>query len=124
MLKREHLTRSMDALEGVHPHLAMVTALAMRDAPYAFVVTEGLRSLERQRLLVAAKKSWTLESKHLDGHAIDVAIFIDGEVTWAFDRYQRLSATFKAAAASLGVPLVWGGDWRQRDGVHFELDIH
>jgi peptidoglycan L-alanyl-D-glutamate endopeptidase CwlK len=28
----------------------------------------------------------------------------------------------KTAAAELGVAVVWGGDWKMRDGPHYELD--
>ena len=38
-------------------------------------VFEALRTLARQKQLVAAKKSWTLKSKHLEGKAIDLVFY-------------------------------------------------
>jgi peptidoglycan L-alanyl-D-glutamate endopeptidase CwlK len=87
-----------------------------------FTVTEGLRSAERQRRLVAAGASRTLNSRHLSGHAVDLAAKVGGKVRWDWPLYARLAEAMKTAASELNLPLVWGGDWRSfRDGPHFEL---
>lgn len=120
--------RSERALSGVHGDLAAVVRRAFDLAPGAFVVTEGLRSMARQRALMLAGASRTLASRHLTGHAVDLAALVDQdgdgdlEVRWDWPLYARLAETMKAAAAELQVPLVWGGDWRTfKDGPHFEL---
>ena len=99
----------------------------MREAaaltPVDFMVVEGLRTPERQALLVKAGASRTRNSRHLTGHAVDVAAMVDGQVRWDWPLYPRIAAAFKAAAVRQGTPIVWGGDWtRLRDGPHFELD--
>jgi peptidoglycan L-alanyl-D-glutamate endopeptidase CwlK len=72
---------------------------------------------------VAAGASKTLRSRHLTGHAIDFAPLVGGEVTWKWPPFAMVAAAFKRAAAELGVPILWGGDWRTfRDGPHIELD--
>jgi peptidoglycan L-alanyl-D-glutamate endopeptidase CwlK len=115
--------RAERALEDVHPDLARVVRRAARDTEVEFTVTEGRRSTERQRRLVAAGASRTLHSRHLDGHAVDLAVKVDGQVRWDWPLYQRLAEVMKAAAADAGVPVTWGGDWKAfRDGPHFELD--
>lgn len=43
--------RSRGRLAGVHPHLQRVVELAIRRTPVDFMVTEGLRTVERQREL-------------------------------------------------------------------------
>lgn len=86
------------------------------------MVTEGLRSIERQRILHRSKKTQTMQSKHLVGEAIDVAAFVDGQVNWDFENYKKIASAFKAAAKEQGIKITWGGDWRSlRDGPHFEL---
>ena len=115
--------RSLKRLEGVHPRLVALAREAIALSPVDFMVTEGLRAPERQAALVRAGASRTRRSRHLTGHAIDVAALVDGQVRWDWPLYPRIAAAFKAAAARQGTPIVWGGDWpRLRDGPHFELD--
>lgn len=109
--------RSMRNLEGVHPDLVRVVMAAAEQE--RFVVTEGLRNLDRQRQLKAAGKSWTLDSRHLTGHAVDV---VDPDGRYDIPDMDRIAKSMKAAAKRLGVPIVWGGDWKSRDTPHFELD--
>ena len=114
--------RSLRNLKGVHPDLLKVAVRALEITDIDFGVTEGLRTIERQRELVAAGASRTMNSRHLTGHAIDVVALIGGEVRWDWPLYARLALHFKAAAHELQVPITWGGDWpRFRDGPHYEL---
>lgn len=116
-------SRSRARMAGVHPDLVAVVEAAIRTTPVDFMVTEGLRDPARQAALVRAGGSRTLNSRHLTGHAVDVAALVDGAVRWDWPLYPRIAQAFKAEAKRLGVPLVWGGDWpRLRDGPHFELD--
>lgn len=115
--------RSRARLQGVHPDLVRVVERAIQLTPVDFTVTEGVRSRERQAELVAAGASRTLNGRHITGHAVDLAAMVGREVRWDWPLYPRIAEAVKAAAAELGVALVWGGDWRTlRDGPHFELD--
>lgn len=115
--------RSERNLSGVHEDLAKVVRRAAELSDTPFIVTEGLRTMKRQRELVAAGASKTLRSRHLTGHAIDFAPLIGGEVTWKWPPFALVAVAFKRAAAELGVPIAWGGDWRTfKDGPHIELD--
>lgn len=115
--------RSRAALQGVHPDLVDVVEAAIELTPVDFMITEGLRTAARQAELVRAGASRTLNSRHLTGHAVDVAAWVDGQVRWDWPLYPRIAGAFKAAAKGRGVRLIWGGDWpRLRDGPHFELD--
>ena len=115
--------RSRERLKGVHPDLVAVVEAAILLTPVDFMITEGLRTSARQAELVRAGASRTLNSRHLTGHAVDVAAWVDGGVRWDWPLYPRIAGAFKAAAAAVGAPLIWGGDWpRLRDGPHFELD--
>lgn len=115
--------RSRARLQGVHPDLIAVVEAAIRLTEVDFMVTEGLCDPGRQAALVRAGASRTLNSRHLTGHAVDVAALLEGQVRWDWLLYARIAGAFKAAARDLGTPLIWGGDWtRLRDGPHFELD--
>ena len=63
-----------------------------------------------------------MNSRHLTGHAVDVAAWVDG-VRWDWPLYDAIAVAVKQAAKELDVAIVWGGDWATfRDGPHFELD--
>jgi peptidoglycan L-alanyl-D-glutamate endopeptidase CwlK len=110
--------RSRKALEGVHPDLVRVVERAIQITPVDFVVTEGLRSPARQRQLVAAGASQITRSRHITGHAVDVAALVGREVRWEFELYRRIAAAFQRAADEFGVSISWR---TLRDGPHFEL---
>lgn len=115
--------RSRMRLKGVNPDLIRVVELALKYSPNDFTITEGLRTLERQKTLLAAGASRTLRSRHLTGHAIDFAVLVNGKVRWDWPLYPPVGDAFKRAGRELGIPIVWGGDWpRLRDGPHVELD--
>lgn len=118
--------RSLKNLVGVHEDLVKVVKAADVAAEadgIDFVVTEGVRTLARQRKLLAAGATKTLKSRHLTGHAVDLAALVDGEVRWDWPLYDQLAKYMKEAAENLGVPVIWGGGWRSfKDGPHFELD--
>jgi peptidoglycan L-alanyl-D-glutamate endopeptidase CwlK len=114
-------TRSLARLEGVHPDLVRIVKTAASISDLDFTVLEGLRTVERQKELVKQGASKTMKSRHLTGHAVDLAPMINGKISWDWPLYHRLAKTVKAAAAVERLPLQWGGDWRFKDGPHWEL---
>ncbi len=114
--------RSLQRLEGVHPDLVKVMKRAIGCTTIDFSVIEGKRTLARQKQLMAAGATRTMNSRHLTGHAVDVAPYVGGTVRWDWPLYYTLSAIIKQSAADEKVPIMWGGDWRSfKDGPHWEL---
>ena len=114
--------RSLRRLEGVHPDLVRVVKRAIEITTVDFAVTEGLRTKEKQEQLVKAGASKTMRSRHLTGHAVDLAAVIGSEVRWDWALYPQLANAMKSAANELNVPIEWGGDWKTfKDGPHFQL---
>jgi peptidoglycan L-alanyl-D-glutamate endopeptidase CwlK len=115
-------SKSVAKLNGVHPDLVKVVKAAIKISEVDFTVLEGLRTLTRQKQLLAAGATRTLNSRHLTGHAVDLGALIGGTVRWDWPLYFKIADAMKAAAADLGIPLEWGGDWRTfKDGPHFQL---
>jgi len=120
--------RSLKNLQGVHPDLVKVVQRAIEITDVDFMVTEGLRTKVRQQQLFNAGASTTMNSRHLTGHAVDLAAWVNtsanrGEVRWDWPLYHRIAAAMKVAAGELGVSIIWGGDWTTfKDGPHFELN--
>jgi peptidoglycan LD-endopeptidase CwlK len=114
--------KSLARLKGVHPDLVKVIKRAIEITPVDFAVIEGLRTVERQKQLVKAGASMTNNSRHLTGHAVDIAPYVDGDVRWDWPLYRKIAPAVKQAAKDVGVPIEWGGDWiRFKDGPHWQL---
>jgi len=114
--------RSTDRLKGVDERLVRVVNRAIEITEVDFAVTEGLRNPERQIELVNKGFSQTLKSKHLTGHAVDLAAFIDGKISWEKPFYYKIADAMKKAAEEQQVAIRWGGDFKSFfDGPHFEL---
>ncbi len=68
------------------------------------------------------KKTTTSNSRHLTGHAVDLAAWVDNTVSWEWKYYYQIADAMKQAASELNVSIDWGGDWKSfKDGPHFEL---
>ncbi len=110
--------KSKKNMEGIHPDLIRVLDAAIKR--YDFSVIEGLRTEERQRELVAAGKSQITKSKHLTGHAVDIA-------PWPIDwndtgRIKDMLLNVLEEASQMGVGLRIGGNWSSfKDYPHLEL---
>jgi len=133
MIQHRFSVRSLQALSTVRPELAVLAHRALSVCEVDFTVVEGVRSLERQRQLLAQGATTTLNSKHLDiadgkidgfGIAVDCYPFYNGRVqTQAPWRYfEHIAYAFKLAAKYHGTAIQWGGDWKSfKDGPHIEL---
>lgn len=103
--------RSEFNLVGVNSQLVQVARKALGWSDVDFAVTDGVRTLEEQRALVAAGASRTMESKHLTGDAIDLVPFVGDNLRWEMPVICTMAAAVRAAAVDLGVKLRWGGAW-------------
>lgn len=115
--------RDLSRMEGVDARLVAIVKRAAEITEVQFMVTEGLRTKERQKQLVASGASQTMDSRHIIGQAVDVAAVVNGEVRWDWPLYPRIAKAFKAAATEQGKRITWGGDWKSlRDGPHFQIE--
>jgi peptidoglycan L-alanyl-D-glutamate endopeptidase CwlK len=111
--------KSRSKLQGVHPDLVAVVERAIQYTEQDFTVLEGLRSIDRQKELVATGKSKTMNSRHLTGHAVDLAPW---PISWDWEKFYPIADAMKEAAQELNITIEWGGDWRSfPDGPHFQL---
>jgi peptidoglycan LD-endopeptidase CwlK len=120
--------RSLATLKGVHPDLIKVVTLAYgRATAQPFEVIQGLRTVAEEAADVARGASTTMHSRHLAGKAgfacaVDLAAMDDGHISWDAALYQTIAIEMKTAAAALGIPIEWGGDWSKfKDMGHFQL---
>lgn len=97
-------------LAGVHPDLVCVVRNLAKGGAL-FRVEEGLRTVERQRQLVASGASQTMASRHITGHAVDLLPLVDEQPTFDWKYYFPLADAFRAASIAEKVPVIWGGAW-------------
>lgn len=115
--------RSKDNLATAKQPLQDLFNEAIKETPFDFVVTCGIRTVEQQKVLVATGKSTTMKSKHLTGDAVDIAVIDEnGKITWDSKYYKAVSAHVLKTAKQLGVSITWGGLWKSFvDMPHYEL---
>lgn len=94
----------------------------MRDAGIDFIVTCTYRSQDEQNRLYAQgrtvsgkKVTWTLNSKHTERKAFDIAVIKDGKISWSLKEYDKPGQIGETAG------LEWGGRWKTPDRPHFQL---
>lgn len=135
---------SLNRLETVDERMQRIMLLAIELSPVDFMITQGRRTFDEQarlygkgrtRAQLAAKGlpmeyaqpgerkvTWTMNSNHMTGRAVDVAAWVDGAISWDERHYPAIATAVKAAARTLGINIVWGGDWTTtKDYPHFEL---
>lgn len=103
--------KSRFRLRGVKSQLVAVVERAIQLTEVDFTVLEGLRTIERQRQLVAAGASRTLNSRHLTGDAVDLGALVGGRVRWDWPLYYRVADAMRTACQELGTAVTWGGVW-------------
>lgn len=118
--------RSKSRLKGVHPDLVKVVERAIQISTVDFTVLEGVRTPDRQKTLVDAGASQTLNSRHIPGpdgfaKAVDLGAWVDDQVDWSWPLYHKINAAMQEASKLVGVPIEWGGNWKMRDGPHWQL---
>ena len=105
--------RSLDRLKGLDQDLIDVVQRAIDITEIDFGVSEGLRTLERQKELVEKGASQTLKSKHLGGKAVDLVAYIGPRVSWELKVYDDIADAMRQAAKELDVTLRWGAAWHK-----------
>lgn len=118
--------RTRANLWAVRPELVAVLCIAIhryeKSRPNAVTIVSGYRSLEEQAKLYPPSDNRRITSRHLTGHAADVAILRKGVLLTDIQEYAIFAGFVKAAANDLEVQVTWGGDWPSVDGPHFQLD--
>jgi hypothetical protein len=116
-------------LARVKPDLVSVVRRAAELTKQAFQIVQGNRTQAEQNALYAQGRTrpgnivtWTKNSKHIGGNAIDFAALVNNKINWDTKFYPPIANAFKAAAKELGVGIVAGIDWKTRDWGHIQLE--
>jgi len=100
--------RSLQRLVGVHPQLGYAVHEAIKVSQVDFGVLDGVRSMDRQRALVAEGKSKTFRSYHLNGLAVDLVPYINGKYTWEDeDAFVLIASAMETVIADHDLEIEW-----------------
>jgi peptidoglycan L-alanyl-D-glutamate endopeptidase CwlK len=114
--------RSLRNLVGVHPELAFAVHEALKISEVDFGVTEGVRSMARQRKLVKQGRSKTLKSYHLNGLAVDLVPYIDGNYRWdSNSAFKEINRAMKVIIEKHGLDIQNGFDMWSWDKPHWQM---
>jgi peptidoglycan L-alanyl-D-glutamate endopeptidase CwlK len=117
------MSRNLDDLAPAFKPLAfeLIARCACAGIPLVVIYTQ--RTPEEQASLIAAGRSWTQQSRHLVGMAIDVCPYLTYQMRGAnkleWDANDPVWQQIGAIGEKLG--LRWGGRWQQKDMGHFEI---
>ena len=112
---------SLANLDGVHPDLVAVVKRAIKITKQDFMVFEGLRDTEIQREYVKRGVSWTMDSRHITGHAVDLVPWIARRARWEEEPCRVVAEAIMHSAEALKIPVNWGVAMWGKDGVHYQL---
>ncbi len=110
----------------------MTAALQHPDCPSDMTIVYGHRSNAEQAELYAQGRTKPGkvvtnarpgQSRHNSwpSDAVDVIPYVNGSGSWSWDHINPMADHIKRVAAELGIKVTWGGDWRMKDGAHWEL---
>ena len=108
-------TRSQEKLIGVDSELKEIVSLAITYTKIDFGVIEGIRTVAQQKALVESGASQTMDSKHLEGRAVDLMAYVDGRGCWELNVYDNIADAMKRAAIEIDVAVRWGAAWTVTD---------
>ena len=110
----------------VMPELVVLCRAVLIRSPIDFMIVDGMRTIEEQKINVRKGFSKTMKSKHLEGRAIDFAPILKGQAgvpDWTnIKAFQTIGALFKKVAKEHGVVITWGGDWTWKDWGHVQIE--
>jgi hypothetical protein len=115
-------------LGTVKPPLRKVIERAAEITQQPFEIVQGNRTQAEQNALYAQGRTkpgkvvtWTRNSRHIGGGAIDFAALVGNKISWDPKYYPEVAKAIREAAEQLGVGVIWGGNWKTKDWGHIEL---
>lgn len=128
---------SQKQLTGVSPTLLSITTAAEAHLPegWSFQVGDrthgkggvgGKGTSAQQAEIVARGDSKTMNSRHIDGVAIDLTPYYNGEPVETDEAFNIIQEAMRQGAADLNVEVEWGGNWKNfsaggPDKYHYQI---
>lgn len=110
--------------------LAELIIWAVYEKNWRITLDETKRGKQQQEYYVKVGKSKTMNSKHLDGRAADILLYVNGVLQTETPQYQELGEKWEWLGVKKGLRLVWGGRFGDNpktkeiegfDGCHLQI---
>jgi peptidoglycan LD-endopeptidase CwlK len=120
------MSRRLDDLSDRFRPIAFELLARCVEQGIVVMIIDTRRTIAQQEANIANGVSWTLNSKHLTGDAIDICPYQQWTEYGAKKLQWDASDPAWAAVGRIGeeLGLRWGGRWKQRDMGHFEFVEH
>jgi hypothetical protein len=116
------VSRQLDDLSPEFKPLALELLARLTEARIPVLIVDTLRTAAEQAENLKNGVSWTLNSRHLTGDAIDIVPYqvyhLEGPDKLTWDASNPIWSRIGPIGEKLG--LIWGGRWKVRDLGHFE----
>lgn len=126
---------SKNKLKGLHSNIQKFFNELIAISPHDFSITQGVRTAEEQNKLYQQGRTtkgkivtncdgYKIKSNHQAkadgfGYAGDIAIIVNGKVTWEDKYYCEVANSARELMKKYEIE--WGGDWKSfKDFPHFE----
>lgn len=122
--------RSLTQMIGMNPILAFAVTKAIERTEQDFGIFSkgGVRSQRVQDELYAQgrtkpgnKVTWTRNSKHCSGNAVDLVAFVDGKPNWESKYYTEIEIAMKNVIRDYALDIDWGFDLWGKDYPHWQI---
>ncbi len=122
--------RSRKNMIGLHPMIAFAVEMAIKETKQDFGIVNrgGVRTDAEQRAMYAQgrtvegmKVTWTLDSYHQYGLAVDLVAYVNGKFTWKDKYYAEIIRAMKKVIKDHNLPIDNGFDLWKRDKPHWQL---
>jgi peptidoglycan L-alanyl-D-glutamate endopeptidase CwlK len=116
------MSRLLSDLSPRFRPLAVELIARCAEAGIPLFIVDTLRTSTEQEQNILKGVSWTKNSKHLVGDAIDVCPYEEFKIAGPDKLAWNASSTIWVKIGEIGedLGLVWGGRWKQKDLGHFE----
>ena len=112
--------RSHRNLIGIYPDLAFAATEALKISQVDITVLDGIRTIQEQEELVESGASWTVDSYHLYGLAIDLTAYING-IRFELDPNKQVYTAMKSVIQAHGIKAECGMDLWDKDIYHWQM---
>ena len=122
--------RSRKNMIGLHPVIAFAVEMAIKRTEQDFGILNrgGVRTDAEQAAMYAqgrttegSKITWTKDSYHQYGLAVDLVAYNNGKFNWKTKNYTEITKAMKSVIKEYDLPIEHGYDLWKKDLPHYQM---
>lgn len=112
--------RSLRNQIGVYPDLTFAANEALKISQVDITILDGIRTTTEQEALVESGASWTMDSYHLYGLALDLVAYVNG-IRFEIEPNKHVYTAMKSVVHAHGIKAECGQDLWDKDIYHWQM---